>query len=134
MYLTREQAEKIREVIRHIANYMNDEDAINAPLLLNRWEPNVEYVTGDRLCYNNIAYKVLQSHTSQNTWTPDVSPSLFARILIPDPEVIPEWVQPDSTNPYMIGDKVTHNNIIWESIIDNNVWEPSVYGWVEVVE
>jgi hypothetical protein len=29
----------------------------------------------------------------------------------------------------MEGDKVLHNEETWVSIIDNNVWEPGVYGW-----
>jgi hypothetical protein len=33
----------------------------------------------------------------------------------------------------MIGDKVAHNSKIWESIVDNNAWEPGVYGWKEIV-
>ena len=82
--------------------------------------------------HNDKLYKVLIQHTSQTTWTPDVSPSLFAEVLIPDPTVIPEWVQPGSTNPYMKGDKVRHNGSVWESSVDNNVWEPGVYGWLEV--
>ena len=45
---------------------------------------------------------------------------------------IGEWKQPDSTNPYQKGDKVTHNGKTWESTADNNVWEPGVYGWTEV--
>jgi C-terminal processing protease CtpA/Prc len=32
-----------------------------------------------------------------------------------------------------IGDKVTHNGKVWESIVDNNSWEPGVYGWTEIV-
>ena len=39
------------------------------------------------------------------------------------------WEQPESTNPYMKGDKVTHAGKTWVSTIDNNVWEPGVYGW-----
>lgn len=39
---------------------------------------------------------------------------------------------PDSTNPYMTGDKVTHNGSTWVSTCDNNVWEPGVYGWETV--
>lgn len=54
-------------------------------------------------------YKVLTAHTSQDTWTPPDAPSLFAKVLIPDSDTIPEWEQPDSTNPYSKGDKVTHN-------------------------
>ena len=63
---------------------------------------------------------------------PDVAVSLFAEVLIPDPSVIPDWVQPSSTNPYMKGDKVRHNGKVWVSTVDNNVWEPGVYGWDEV--
>ena len=55
-------------------------------------------------------------------------------MLIPDPTVVPEWEQPDSTNPYAKGDKVTHNGKTWVSDIDGNVWEPGVYGWTEVAE
>jgi hypothetical protein len=32
----------------------------------------------------------------------------------------------------MIGDKVTHNGKTYVSIVDNNVWEPSVFGWDEI--
>ena len=45
---------------------------------------------------------------------------------------------PDSTNPYIKGDKVMHNNKVWESQVDNNTWEPDVIGtetlWIEVAE
>ena len=60
------------------------------------------------------------------------APSLFAKVLIPDTDTIPEWEQPDSTNPYAKGDKVTHNGKTWISTADGNVWEPGVYGWEEV--
>ena len=61
-----------------------------------------------------------------------ISPSLFAEVLIPDPEVIPDWVQPESTNPYMKGDKVRHNGKVWISDIDFNVFEPGIAGWSEI--
>ena len=76
-------------------------------------------------------YKVLTVHASQDDWTPDDAPSLFAIVLIPDETIIPEWQQPDSINPYMKDNKVTHNGKTWVSDIDNNVWEPGVYSWTE---
>ena len=127
------QAEKYRALMNKAANSLDDSDAAYAPMLFERWEEGVSYVVGARVCYGDKLYKVLIAHTSQSDWTPDVSPSLFAEILIPDPTVIPEWVQPSSTNPYMIGDKVRHNGKIWVSIADYNVWEPGVYGWDEVI-
>lgn len=42
-------------------------------------------------------------------------------VLIPDPEVIQEWEQPDSTNSYNKGDKVQHNGKTWVCDIDGNV-------------
>ena len=64
---------------------------------------------------------------------PTDTPSLWAKVLIPNENIIPAWEQPDSTNPYIKGDKVYHNGQIWVSAMDGNVWEPGVYGW-EVVE
>lgn len=129
---TSEQAEKYRAIINKAADNLTDDDAAYAPMLFERWQTDTAYEIGKRVCYNDKLYKVLQAHTSQSDWTPDVAVSLFAEVLIPDPSVIPEWVQPSSTNPYMMGDKVRHNGKVWISLIDNNVWEPGVYGWNEV--
>ena len=129
--MTQAQARAYRQIIERAAESLTDEQALQAPMLFERWQPDTEYAVGKRLYHDGVLYTVLQAHTSQATWMPDVSPSLFARVLIPDPEVIPDWVQPDSTNPYMTGDKVRHNDKVWESMIDNNVWGPGVFGWVE---
>lgn len=101
------------------------------------WNGNgVKYIVGYRVRYDSDLYKVLQEHESQEAWNPIDAPSLFAKVLIPDPGVIPEWEQPGSTNGYSKGDKVTHNGKTWESQVDNNVWEPGVVGteslWIEV--
>lgn len=96
------------------------------------------YKAGNRVRYGGILSKVLQDHISQGDWRPDIAPSLFAKVLIPDPSVVPEWEQPDSTNPYSKGDRVTHGGKTWESLVDNNVWEPGATGteslWQEVIK
>lgn len=112
----------------------DDQTAANAAELYPVWNETKAYTVGDRVRYDSILYKCLQAHTAQTTWTPTDAPSLWAKVLIPDPEVIPEWEQPDSTNPYMNGDKVTYKGKTYESLIDNNVWSPEAYpqGWKEV--
>ena len=115
------------------AQNLDDTQSLSVKGLFGEWNGNgVNYKAGYKLRYNDTLYKVLQDHTSQADWVPDVSLSLFAKVLIPDASVIPVWEQPDSTNPYMTGDKVTHNSKTWVSDVDNNVWEPGVYGWTEV--
>lgn len=130
--LTRQQAMKYRKAMTDGAQSLTDEEALTAPMLYERWQAGKEYVVDQRLYYDGKLWRVLIGHTSQEQWKPDVSPSLFAEVLIPDPSVIPEWVQPSSTNPYMIGDKVRHNGHIWISTMDYNVFEPGVAGWDEV--
>lgn len=131
--MTREQAEQLRKLLENQTAAMTDEQILKFPDFVEKWKSGQTYEAGKRLEHNGIIYKVLVTHTSQADWTPDVAPSLFAKVLIPDSNVIPEWEQPESTNPYAKGDKVTHNGKTWESEVDNNVWEPGVYGWNEVV-
>lgn len=121
------------------AESFTDEQALQVPSLYPEWSGDgVTYKVDVRVRYMDVLYKVLQEHVSQADWTPEASPSLYARILIEDPNIISEWVQPDSTNAYMTGDKVTHNEKTWKSLVDNNVWEPGAAGtesvWVEVTE
>lgn len=129
-----ERARELRSEIEQLADGLEDSKALDYTELFPMWKEDTAYEVGARVRFEGILYKCLQAHTSQSTWTPTDAPSLWARVLIPDPETIPEWIQPDSTNPYMIGDKVTHNGKTWESNVDNNVWEPGVYGWDEVTE
>lgn len=131
--MTRNEAKLFIEAFVKLRNLATDEMSLEVPNLYPTWKVNTNYITGDRVLYNDTLYKVLQDHTSQETWKPTDAPSLFSRVLIPVSDVIPAWVQPDSTNAYMKGDKVEHNGKTWESDIDNNVWEPSVYGWSEVI-
>ena len=122
------------DCVNSVSSIIPDSLASQFIILFPDWMINKEYKIGDRVLYKGILYKVLTTHTSQESWTPDVAPSLFTKILTDEisNQILP-WEQPNSTNPYMNGDKVTHNNSTWISIIDNNVWEPGVYGW-EIVE
>lgn len=122
------------ECVNKVSSIIPDYLAPQFTILFPDWTVNKDYKAGDRVLYNEILYKVLTDHTSQADWTPDTSPSLYTKILTDEiSNIILAWEQPDSTNPYMIGDKVTHNGSTWISIVDNNVWEPGVYGW-EIVE
>lgn len=118
-----------------------DKQALEVQVLYPEWEDIENGTTlkiGERVNYLEVLYNVIQEHQKQETWNPVDSPSLFAKVLIPDSNVIPEWEQPSSTNPYMMGDKVTHNSSTWLSLVDNNVWEPGVVGtedlWEQITE
>ena len=118
-----------------------DEQALEVAVLYPNWEDVAEgdaLAAGERYNYQDPLYKVLTEHQKQAAWNPVDAPSLFAKVLIPDPGEIPEWEQPGPENAYSKGDRVTHNDRTWESLVDNNVWEPGAVGteaqWKEIVE
>ena len=111
---------------------VDDNTALRMREFYPDWAAGQDYPVGFKVQRGGALYKVLQAHTSQDGWEPENAPSLWAKVLIPDETVVPEWEQPDSTNPYSAGDKVNHNGKTWVSDVDNNVWEPGVYGWSEV--
>lgn len=121
---------------KNIIKGLDDAIAALIPEIFPIWSgDSKEYQKDDRVIYNGTLYKVLSDHISQATWTPTDAPSLFAKVLISDNNIL-DWEQPDSTNPYMTGDKVKYDDKYYKSLIDNNVWSPSDYpaGWIEITE
>ena len=125
--------ESLNKIGKLFANQVADDAvALSIQEFYDVWDVGVTYEVGQYLLYKGVLYKVLQAHTSQESWTPDVTASLYAKVLIdPTGETILDWEQPNSTNPYMKGDKVRFEGKIYESLIDNNVWSPTAYpaGW-----
>ncbi len=123
------KARRLRSLIEGLADFLEDGEALEATELFREWSCAAQYPKDLRVRYQGVLYRCLQEHTAQPGWDPADAPSLWARVLVT--EAISQWVQPDSTNPYSKGDRVTHDGRIWVSLYDNNVWEPGVYGWEE---
>ena len=125
-------AKQLRQAIQFQVVALPDEQAILIPSVFPRWDSTVTYQVGDRVQYGDLLYKCLLTHTAQESWTPDTASSLWVRIDDPAEEW-PEWRQPQGAHDaYALGAKVSHNEKHWTSDVDNNVWEPGVYGWTEV--
>lgn len=97
------------------------------------WKVPLAVQVGEKYQYKAVLYKVIQAHTTQVDWPPDLVPALFVQVNAPD--VIPVWVQPTGAHDaYQTGDKVhfpTISDPVYQSLIDANVWSPAVYpaGW-----
>lgn len=131
------RARQMRAQLDNITKGFTDEQAVVNKELYPDWKSGVELIKDSIVYYDENLYRVLQSHISQSDWTPDKAVSLFAKVLAGGE--IEVWEQPDSTNGYMIGDKVyypTKNDNIYESLINNNIWSPVAYpaGWKDVTE
>lgn len=108
-----------------------DSDAYAMRYLYPEWDYNsVKYYKEkwpNRVMRNGKFYKVESDHTSQESWKPEDSPSLFTEISDPNEEW-PEFKQPThAENAYNTGDKCTYNGKHYISKMDNNVWSPDDY-------
>lgn len=126
----------LRGIMDKAGAMLTDEQALQVTTLYPLWDDTKTYSVVDRVRYAGNLYRCLQPHTAQETWNPADAPSLWAKVLTDPSGAILPWEQPGSTNPYTKGDKVTHNGKTWESLVDNNVWEPGAVGteslWKEV--
>lgn len=129
--MTREHAYKLRDILHKASASLSDEDALEAVELFPAWQTGFEYTVGQRIRFGGSLYKCVQAHTSQDDWTPDVTPALWTEVA--KPGEIPVWKQPTGTqDAYNKGDKVHYPDAdgpVYESTIDGNVWAPGVYGW-----
>lgn len=115
------------------AKTVDDEIAVLVPNLFDIWSDSKHYEKDERVTYNGTLYKCLQAHDAQADWTPTDAPSLWAKVLPGQSGKIGEWEQPDASNTYKKGDQVTHNGKTWESMVDNNGWEPGGQGVYETI-
>lgn len=115
---------------------LDDEAALKVDALYPDWEVGIEYKLKDIRRYEGNIYRCIQANKSVAEHTPDASVAQWKKILpAEEPGGYLPWVQPlGATDAYNTGDRVTHNDKTWESTCDNNVWEPGVYGWIEVSE
>ncbi len=129
-----EKARALRPYIVKASASLSDEDALEAVELFAVWAVGTEYVADQRLRYDGKLYRCVQGHTSQAGWEPDKTPALWTEVALPGE--IPVWKQPTGAqDAYNTGDRVWYPakfTTVYVSIVDNNVWEPGVYGWETV--
>lgn len=58
----------------------DDQTALTGVDLYPQWQAGIAVAVGDRYRYQGKLYKVIQAHTTQDDWAPDVTPALWAVI------------------------------------------------------
>ncbi|MEM4935246.1 MAG: hypothetical protein ABIL39_11640 [candidate division WOR-3 bacterium] len=125
--------EKLKVQVENEVQALPDTEALNNQGLYPTWTHPFYYTLDFKCQHFNaenelVLYKCVQAHESQENWQPKDVPALFVRIA-QEGEIL-DWVQPQgSHDAYQTGDKVNHNGQVWISVVDDNIWEPSVYGW-----
>ena len=78
--IKRDIAFKIVDYLKNTRNIIAEEMALNYVALYPNWKIGKALSVGERIEYEGKLYKVVQTHTTQESWTPDLTPSLFEPI------------------------------------------------------
>lgn len=78
--MRKSEALRLRHHIETAVQSLPDSEALEAVTLYPEWAAGVDYSTGYKVQYLGKLYKVVQAHTSQEAWTPDITASLYTRI------------------------------------------------------
>ena len=114
------------------AGALTDEEVAHRAALFPPWKPGLLVLTGQVYRWDNTLVEVLQGHTTQADWTPDVATSLFKVHRTPDAA---PFVQPTGAHDaYNIDDLVIFEGLVYRSLIDANTYSPTAYpaGWAVV--
>ena len=72
--------DELIEFMRNSRKTADDQTAVKATELYPTWTEGLAVSIGDRIQYSGKLYKVVQAHTTQADWTPDITPALWTVI------------------------------------------------------
>lgn len=127
--------------LRSRANGMDGTAIIEEERKIPVFEPDKDYSSwpaGSPVRDGEQVFKLLQPHNAANYpgSTPSNTPALWSICHTKDPVKAKPYLAPNGTSGmYMMDECCTENDIIYKSVVDNNVYSPTDYAdnW-ELVE
>lgn len=130
-------ARQMRRALQLLAKSFSDEKAMEVASVFDLWQPGKTYESGEFLQWgeNGVGdpqlYKVTQNHISQGDWQPQKAPALYVPVGL-DHSGYPVWSAPTGAHDaYNMGDVVSFEGQLYESLLDGNVHSPreNPAGW-----
>ena len=132
-----EQANAIKAAMTTAGEMLTDAQALEVIDLYDQWAVGVTYPVDTRIRYGEKLYKVLQEHTTQADWTPDVTPALYVEVAPAGEyrEIKDNMLSTEAFAKGEVGWYQSKDNL-WKSLIDANVYTPETYpaGWEKYTE
>ena len=120
--ITEEQKEELIRVANEKANPENSSAEYSAQIkYLTEHVTELETKVSEQ---EKKIQSIIDKLAEEGTDIPEPEPE-------PEPEELPEWTAWDGIQrpiPWQTGSKCTHNGEKWESLVNDNVWEPGAVG------
>ena len=96
-----------------IVSTFDDENAVKVIDLYPAWKESIAVAVGERYQYNGRLYKVVQAHTTQADWTPDITPSLWVVIDVEHSGTLEDPIPAVASMEYIKGKYYIENGTIY---------------------
>ena len=123
-----QEEEKLRIIMQQrrmlentILQKQDNKTALKINSLYPTWQVGVKYTKDYKVQYNNKLYKVLQEHTSQENWKPDIAVTLY-QVIDEEHEGTIDDPIPAAVNMIYYKDKYyIENGTIYKCIRDSEI-------------
>lgn len=99
----------------------SDQTAAKAVELYPAWVEGLAVEIGDRLQFGGKLYKVIQVHTTQADWTPDITPALFTVIDVEHAGTVDDPIPWALNMECFSGKYYTWEDVLYKCIRDSGI-------------
>lgn len=126
-------AEQFRRALQMFTANLDEEKALEVATVFPAYVVGKAYIVGEYFTYgvNSVGdpqlYKVVQPHTSQADWKPDIATSLYKAVGVTK-DGYDEWSRPAGAHDaYNKGQIVDYKGTLYISLVDGNAYSPDEY-------
>ena len=113
----------IQTAIKYARNITNDQEALEIKMLYKEFMAQIgkPLAVGEYVQYGDKLYRVLQAHTAQANWTPDIAASLFVVIDKEHQGTLEDPIPAQVNMEYFSGKYYIENNVIYLCTRDSGI-------------
>ena len=79
--MTMKEAKALIASVVALRNFATDEQALTMMNIFPNWKVAQNYEAGARLVYGGALYRVVATHISESSMTPDIATDLYSRVV-----------------------------------------------------
>lgn len=113
----------IQSAVKYARSVANDQEALIIKMLYKEFMAQIgkPLAVGEYVQYGDKLYRVLQAHTAQANWTPDIAASLFVVIDKEHQGTLEDPIPAQVNMEYFSGKYYIENNTVYLCIRDSGI-------------
>lgn len=113
----------IQSAVKYARSVANDQEALIIKMLYKEFMAQIgkPLAVGEYVQYGDKLYRVLQAHTAQANWTPDIAASLFVVIDKEHQGTLEDPIPAQVNMEYFSGKYYIENDVVYLCIRDSGI-------------